>query len=250
MNGTPCQRRRSYPTLAARAKAIEVRGELSGMSMITLPPGVRLRGWTLVFGAKGCASQLTLLPHVPCASPAAAAAAKAARSGRTRLPRRANDTPPVSQALAGARPGKRGPGVDAERRARDRLPRVRAPASGRRVRTAKCTVLRVVGLPRRSRASTSRLARRRGRSAAPRTTSRRSPTYGRLPAGALADQLRGHGPAAHANLYPHDAGDGRIGPRREDFEASARAAAARSSAARTSSPTQVVEPSLARPAQP
>jgi hypothetical protein len=87
MNGTRCQRRRSYPTLAARAKAIEVRGELSGMPMITLPPGVRLRGGTPVFGAKGCASQLTLLPHFAGASPAAAAAAKAARSGRTRLPR-------------------------------------------------------------------------------------------------------------------------------------------------------------------
>jgi hypothetical protein len=32
---------------------IEVRGAVSGMPMITLPPGVRLRGGTLKFGAKG-----------------------------------------------------------------------------------------------------------------------------------------------------------------------------------------------------
>ena len=32
---------------------IEVRGTLSGMPMVTLPPGVRLRGGTLKFGAKG-----------------------------------------------------------------------------------------------------------------------------------------------------------------------------------------------------
>ncbi len=35
------------------AKAIEVRGEIRGMPMITLGPGVCLRGGTLVFGAKG-----------------------------------------------------------------------------------------------------------------------------------------------------------------------------------------------------
>ena len=34
-------------------KDIEVRGELRGMPMVTLGPGVRLRGGTLVFGAKG-----------------------------------------------------------------------------------------------------------------------------------------------------------------------------------------------------
>jgi hypothetical protein len=32
---------------------IEVRGELTGMPMVTLPPGVRLRGGILRFGAKG-----------------------------------------------------------------------------------------------------------------------------------------------------------------------------------------------------
>jgi hypothetical protein len=35
------------------AKAIEVQGEIRGMPMVTLGPGVRLRGGTLVFGAKG-----------------------------------------------------------------------------------------------------------------------------------------------------------------------------------------------------
>lgn len=40
-------------SLAAGAEALEVRGEVSGMPMITLAPGVRLRGGTLVFGAKG-----------------------------------------------------------------------------------------------------------------------------------------------------------------------------------------------------
>ncbi len=39
--------------LAAGAKAIEVQGEIRGMPMITLDPGVRLRGGALVFGAKG-----------------------------------------------------------------------------------------------------------------------------------------------------------------------------------------------------
>ena len=39
--------------LQAGAEAIEVRGEVSGMPMITLGPGVRLRGGTLRFGAKG-----------------------------------------------------------------------------------------------------------------------------------------------------------------------------------------------------
>ncbi len=35
------------------APAVEVHGTVSGMPMITLPPGVRLRGGTLQFGAKG-----------------------------------------------------------------------------------------------------------------------------------------------------------------------------------------------------
>jgi hypothetical protein len=39
--------------LAQGRREIEVRGILSGMPMITLPPGVRLRGGTLRFGAKG-----------------------------------------------------------------------------------------------------------------------------------------------------------------------------------------------------
>jgi hypothetical protein len=39
--------------LNSGAGEIEVRGTLSGMPMITLPPGVRLRGGTLKFGAKG-----------------------------------------------------------------------------------------------------------------------------------------------------------------------------------------------------
>ena len=39
--------------LQSGATDIEVRGELTGMPMVTLPPGVRLRGGTLWFGAKG-----------------------------------------------------------------------------------------------------------------------------------------------------------------------------------------------------
>jgi hypothetical protein len=39
--------------LQSGATDIEVRGELTGMPMVTLPPGVRLRGGTLRFGAKG-----------------------------------------------------------------------------------------------------------------------------------------------------------------------------------------------------
>lgn len=39
--------------LQSGATSIEVRGELRGMPMVTLGPGVRLRGGTLVFGAKG-----------------------------------------------------------------------------------------------------------------------------------------------------------------------------------------------------
>lgn len=39
--------------LARGQREIEVRGTLNGMPMITLPPGVRLRGGTLLFGAKG-----------------------------------------------------------------------------------------------------------------------------------------------------------------------------------------------------
>jgi hypothetical protein len=39
--------------LQSGATEIEVRGELTGMPMVTLPPGVRLRGGTLRFGAKG-----------------------------------------------------------------------------------------------------------------------------------------------------------------------------------------------------
>lgn len=39
--------------LAADAPAIEVRGTLEGMPMITLEPGTRMRGGTLQFGAKG-----------------------------------------------------------------------------------------------------------------------------------------------------------------------------------------------------
>jgi len=39
--------------LQAGALDIEVQGELSGMPMVRLPPGVRLRGGTLRFGAKG-----------------------------------------------------------------------------------------------------------------------------------------------------------------------------------------------------
>jgi hypothetical protein len=39
--------------LAQGRREIEVRETLSGMPMITLPPGVRLRGGTLRFGAKG-----------------------------------------------------------------------------------------------------------------------------------------------------------------------------------------------------
>jgi hypothetical protein len=39
--------------LAQGRREIEVRGTLSGMPMITLQPGVRLRGGTLRFGAKG-----------------------------------------------------------------------------------------------------------------------------------------------------------------------------------------------------
>jgi hypothetical protein len=39
--------------LQSDATDIEVRGELTGMPMVTLPPGVRLRGGTLRFGAKG-----------------------------------------------------------------------------------------------------------------------------------------------------------------------------------------------------
>lgn len=42
-----------HEALAAPVTDIEVRGELTGMPMITLPPGVRLRGGTLRFGAKG-----------------------------------------------------------------------------------------------------------------------------------------------------------------------------------------------------
>jgi hypothetical protein len=39
--------------LQSGAKAIEVRGEVHGIPMVILGPGVRLRGGTLVFGAKG-----------------------------------------------------------------------------------------------------------------------------------------------------------------------------------------------------
>jgi hypothetical protein len=39
--------------LQSGATEIEVRGELADMPMVTLPPGVRLRGGTLRFGAKG-----------------------------------------------------------------------------------------------------------------------------------------------------------------------------------------------------
>ena len=39
--------------LQTGVREIEVRGTLSGMPMVTLPPGVRLRGGTLKFGAKG-----------------------------------------------------------------------------------------------------------------------------------------------------------------------------------------------------
>ena len=39
--------------LQSGVEEIEVEGTLSGMPMITLPPGVRLRGGTLKFGAKG-----------------------------------------------------------------------------------------------------------------------------------------------------------------------------------------------------
>jgi hypothetical protein len=38
--------------LQSGAIDIEVRGEPTGMPMVTLPPGVRLRGGTLRFGAK------------------------------------------------------------------------------------------------------------------------------------------------------------------------------------------------------
>lgn len=37
----------------SEATEIEVRGELTGMPMVTLQPGVTLRGGTLRFGAKG-----------------------------------------------------------------------------------------------------------------------------------------------------------------------------------------------------
>jgi hypothetical protein len=40
--------------LQSGATDIEVRGELTGIPMVTLSPGVRLRGGTLRFGAKGC----------------------------------------------------------------------------------------------------------------------------------------------------------------------------------------------------
>ena len=39
--------------LQTGVEEIEVRGDLSGMPMVTLNPGVRLRGGTLRFGAKG-----------------------------------------------------------------------------------------------------------------------------------------------------------------------------------------------------
>ena len=39
--------------LQTGVREIEVRGTLSGMPMVTLPPGVRLRGGRLKFGAKG-----------------------------------------------------------------------------------------------------------------------------------------------------------------------------------------------------
>jgi hypothetical protein len=39
--------------LQSNVEEIEVRGTLSGMPMITLPPGMRLRGGSLRFGAKG-----------------------------------------------------------------------------------------------------------------------------------------------------------------------------------------------------
>jgi len=39
--------------LQSQATDIEVRGTISGMPMITLRPGLRLRGGTLRFGAKG-----------------------------------------------------------------------------------------------------------------------------------------------------------------------------------------------------
>ena len=39
--------------LASGQAEIEVRGELTGMPMVTLGPGVSLRGGTLRFGAKG-----------------------------------------------------------------------------------------------------------------------------------------------------------------------------------------------------
>jgi hypothetical protein len=39
--------------VSSDAKVIEVRGTVSGMPMITLRPGVELRGGVLEFGAKG-----------------------------------------------------------------------------------------------------------------------------------------------------------------------------------------------------
>lgn len=39
--------------LSSSETAIEIRGDLTGMPMVTLKPGVTLRGGTLRFGAKG-----------------------------------------------------------------------------------------------------------------------------------------------------------------------------------------------------